>query len=208
MRTPRDAREAALLITEQLRLRSGSMPDRFLMVDIETLDVEVTAAIVSIGAVTFDPRKDGLEDEEEFSLTIDQRSNRIHGRSVSESTLAWWEAQEPEARDATFGGPHVELSTALREFTEWVNILRPTCTRVWAKDPDFDVKILAHACQQLGIFWPFKFWEARSCRTAMEMAYPEGNFPVLAMDGPKHHAIADAKVQALEIQHAYYVLGC
>lgn len=189
-------------------IRSSPMPDRHMMIDIETLDVTHDAAIVAIGAVTFNPRAEGIEGEETFKLTIDQRSNEIHGRSVSESTLAWWGQQPAEAQDATFGGPHVELSTALRKFTEWINELRPTCTRVWAKDPDFDVVILRHACGELGIRWPFNFWESRSCRTAMEMSYPEGDFPSMLMDGPKHDALADAKVQCLEIQHAYYVLGC
>jgi len=183
------------------------MPDRNLMIDIETLDTEVSAAIVSIAAITFNPRGEGVDDEKTFRTTIDQRSNEWHGRTVSDSTLAWWSMQSPEARDATFGGPHVELSTALRQFTRWINCLKPTCTRVWAKDPDFDINILRHACDGLNIRWPFKFWEGRSCRTALELAYPEGDFPHVLMDGPAHDAFADAKKQAVEIQHAYYVLG-
>lgn len=184
------------------------MPDRNLMIDIETLDTEVSAAIVSIAAITFDPRGDNLDGQETFRCTIDERSNRFHGRTVSDATVAWWSAQSFEARDATFGGPHTELSSALRGFTGWINCLKPTCTRVWAKDPDFDIKILAHACGSLGILWPFRFWEGRSCRTAMELAYPEGDFPHVLMDGPAHDAFADAKKQVVEIQHVYHVLGC
>jgi hypothetical protein len=113
------------------------------MIDIETLDTEVSAAIVSIAAITFNPRGDGINEEATFRSTIDQRSNRFHGRTVSDATVAWWAAQSPEAWDATFGGPHTELSSALRQFTRWINEMRPTCTRVWAKDPDFDINILA-----------------------------------------------------------------
>ena len=178
------------------------------MIDIETLDTDVTAAIVSIAAVTFNPRGEGIDDEETYRVTVDQRSNRFHGRTVSDATVAWWEAQSPEARDLTFGGPHTELSSALRQFTRWVNCLSPTCTRIWAKDPDFDIKILAHACEGLNIRWPFRFWESRSCRTAMELAYPEGDFPEVLMDGPAHDAFADAKKQVIEIQHCYHVLEC
>lgn len=177
------------------------------MIDIETLDTEVSAAIVSIAAITFNPRGESIEHEETFRTTIDQRSNRVHGRTVSDATVAWWEAQSPEARNATFKGPHDELSSALRKFTKWINCLRPGCTRVWAKDPDFDVNILRHACEGLDIRWPFKFWENRSCRTAIELAYPEGDFPYIIMDGPAHDAFADAKKQVLEVQHVYHVLG-
>jgi hypothetical protein len=177
------------------------------MIDIETLDTEVSAAIVSIAAITFDPRGESIDDEQTFSVTIDQRSNSFHGRTTSDATIAWWKAQSPEAQNATFGGPHTELSTALRKFTSWINCLRPTCTRVWAKDPDFDITILRHACDGLNIRWPFKFWENRSCRTAIELAYSEGDFPCIVMDGPAHDAVADAKKQVIEIQHVYHVLG-
>lgn len=197
-----------LCLAESYGLHSRPMADRHLMMDIETLDVETTAAIVSIGAVVFNPRGDGITDALEYSVTIDRKSNEAHGRTVSPATLEWWEAQSEEAKRKVFGGPHTELSTALRQFTTWINILNPTCTRVWAKDPDFDVNIVAHACRSLGLMWPFGFYESRSVRTAMEMAYPEGDFPRMAVDGPKHDALTDAKEQALCIQHAYYVLGC
>ena len=185
-------------------LQSGTMPDRHLVVDIETLDTQVTAAILAIGACVFNPRGDSIEDE--FHITIDEASNVRAGRSVSQSTKDWWEQQSQEAKDSVFKGPHTPLSIALTQFTQWINRLSPTCTRIWAKSPDFDCSILAHACRSQGIIWPFKFWENRCCRTIMELAYPLGNFPVMLMDGPKHSALADAKVQALEIQHSYYCL--
>lgn len=197
-----------LVVEDYPEVLSRPMPDRALMVDIETLDTETTAAILSIGATTFNPRGDGLNNEDEFVVTIDRQSNEAHGRTVSEATLAWWQNQSVEAQASVFQGPFTELSIALREFTTWINILQPTPTRIWANDPDFDVNILAHACRSLGIIWPFKFWETRSCRTAKEMAYPEGDFPQLLATGARHNAIVDARVQALEIQHAFYVLGC
>lgn len=115
--------------------------------------------------------------------------------------------QSPEAQEAVFGGPHTALPTALNQFAQWINRLQPTCTRVWAKSPDFDCSILAHACAEQGVIWPFRFWEGRCVRTIMELAYPEGDFPRMDMEGPKHDALADAKLQALEVQHAYHVLG-
>lgn len=189
-------------------LFSRPMPDRHMMLDIETLDVEQTATILQIAAVTFNPRAESTEGEDEWSTTITISSNEFHGRTSSQSTIDWWSHQSPEAQQAVYGGAQMELTDALRNFTRWVNMLRPTCTRVWAKDPDFDVAILSHACKGLGIMWPFKFWEGRSCRTAMEMAYPDGDFPRVEVEGPLHDAVVDVKKQVLEIQHAYYVLGC
>ena len=155
-----------------MELYSGSMPDRHLMCDIETLDVNEDAAIVQIAACTFDPRKDGSAHEEEWSCTISRESNQGHGREVSQSTLDWWSQQSAEARAAVFNGPHQTLPLALTNFCSWANRLRPTCT------------------------------------TAMEMAYPEGDFPRVHVEGAEHDAIVDVKKQILEIQHAYFVLGC
>jgi len=191
--------------TDDMILSQAEMPDKHVMIDIETLDTEVTATILSIGACVFNPREVGITDE--FHITIDEYSNIKAGRSWSQSTKDWWAMQSQEAQDSVFAGPHTPLSIALTEFTQWINRLSPTCTRVWAKSPDFDCSILAHACRSQGIIWPFKFWENRCCRTIMELAYPLGDFPVMLMDGPKHNALADAKVQVLEVQHAYYVLG-
>ena len=191
----------------EILLPSASMPDRHAMIDIETLDTGISAAIIAIGAVTFDPRGIG-PDEDEFHLTISKKNNIAHGRTVSAQTEAWWAIQSQEAQDSVFKGAHVPLNLALDNLARWLNRMVPTCTRVWAKSPDFDCSILKHACDEQGIIWPFKFWEQRCCRTAMEMAYPEGDFPKMAIEGPKHDALVDAKLQVLEIQHCYHVLGC
>ena len=187
------------------KLSFGTMPDRNLMIDIETLDTAITAAIIGIGAVVFNPRGDILEDS--YSVTISEGNNVKQGRTVSKSTKEWWAMQDQDAQDAVFKGPHVPLNLALSNFAQWVNRLSPTCTRVWAKSPDFDCSILIHACAEQGVYWPFKFWEARCVRTIMDLAYCNGDFPHLAMDGPKHDALADAKLQAMQVQHSYFVLG-
>ena len=186
---------------------SGRMPERHLMLDIETLDTNITAAIVAVGAVCFDPRSDKLLKQHEFHCTISRYSNEKWGRTESKATLLWWAQQSEEAKRAVFGGHPLGLSQGLSEFTRWVNCLRPKCTRVWAKSPDFDCKIMQDACSELRIMWPFKFWESRCVRTIMDLAYPEGDFPHINVDGPKHDALSDARLQAKQVQHAYYVLG-
>ena len=184
-------------------LASGPMPDKHLMLDIETYDTEVTAVILSIAAVVFDPR--GFLPFEEFNTTVNPDSQPI--RTTSQATIEWWSQQDELAAEATFGGAQLPLHLALVEFTQWLNKLRPTCTRIWAKSPDFDCLILSHACKQQNIIWPFKFWETRCCRTIMELAYPLGDFPVVEVDGALHDALVDAKKQVVEVQHAFHILG-
>ena len=146
---------------------SRAMPDLHMMVDIETYDTEITAVILSIAAVTFNPR--GFLALDEWHSTV---SRNQPDRTVSTPTRLWWEQQEQEAQDATFGGAQLPLGAALLDFTQWINRMSPTCTRIWAKSPDFDCSILAHACKEQNILWPFKFWEARCCRTIMELVWP------------------------------------
>jgi hypothetical protein len=186
----------------RLEIVSGSMPDRHLMIDIETYDTEITAVILSIGAVVFNPRGETLGDEFHIKLSTASQSDR----TTSDATVAWWMQQDADAREATFGGKKIPIGIALMAFTNFINRLKPTCTRVWAKSPDFDCSILNHACKQQNIRWPFKFWESRCCRTIIDLAYPMGDFPHMEVEGPKHDALADAKRQAKEVQHAYHVL--
>ena len=195
-------KDNGLASSDGYALVSPSMPDRHMMTDIETYDTAITATILSVAVICFDPRGEGPG--ESFSTTISAKSQ--HQRTVSESTRAWWKQQSKEARANTFGGEQLAIGLALANLTQWINRRSPTCTRIWAKSPDFDCSILKHACEENGIIWPFKFWETRCCRTVMELAYPEGDFPVMLMDGPKHDALADAQVQVLEVQHAYHVL--
>jgi len=183
------------------------MADTHLMIDIETMDVEPTAAIVSIGAVIFDPRGDDNVDtlSNNFEIRISLDSNQRADRSFSASTMVWWMNQSEEARQATFMGDTVPLGIGLQNFSSWINRQKPKASRVWAKSPDFDCKILEHAFKNENLIWPFKFWESRCVRTALELAFSDGDFPNVVA-GTAHDALADAKKQVIQIQHCYHIL--
>ena len=195
------------------RGKEGLMPERACMVDIETLSTQPDAAIITIGAVMFDPRgEDSEESLREHSTLfgpITFESNEQEGRHISASTIAWWLKQAPEAQAGLFDGDQVPLRAALEKFRQWVNNAKPAATRLWCKDPDFDAVILSDAFRKLGLFWPFKFWETRSVRTCMELAYPpgglRGDFPQIGV-GVAHNAVDDSIRQALSIQHAFKIL--
>ena len=200
-------------IAKKGRGKEGLMPDNFCMIDIETMSTEPNAAILTIGATLFDPRaedtEDTLRDQSALFGPVTFESNEKEGRHFSPSTMAWWLKQERAAQDALFEGNLVNLRIALTEFSKWVRDASPTPTRIWAKDPDFDVVIMKNAMESCGLRWPFKFWESRSVRTTMELAYPpgglRGDFPQIGV-GVAHNALDDALRQALAIQHCYKVL--
>jgi len=195
------------------RGKEGLMPDRACMVDIETLSTLPNAAIITIGAVLFDPRGEDTEETlREHAMLfgpISFESNEAEGRHISASTMAWWLKQSPEAQAGLFEGDVVPLRAALERFRQWVNNASPAPTRFWAKDPTFDGVILEDAFRSMGLMWPFKFWETRSVRTCMELAYPpgglRGDFPQIGV-GVAHNAVDDSIRQCLSIQHAHHVL--
>lgn len=186
------------------------MPDKALMVDIETMDTCATAAILTIGAVIFDPfgldTEDSIRANEKnlFKATISLEDNQAQGRTFSAGTIAWWLQQEKAAQDALFQGHIDNLKQALTKFRMFIQQgIQPG--RIWAKSPDFDCVILQNAFNSVGIMWPFKFWESRCVRTVTELAYPEGDAPVIGV-GVAHNALDDSIRQALMVQHCNHVL--
>ena len=195
------------------RGKDGLMPERHCMVDIETMSTEPNAAILTIGCVLFDPRgednEESLREHAKLFGPISFESNEKEGRHFSASTIAWWMKQSPEAQAGLFDGHIVTLPAALEGFRRFIANASPKPTRFWAKDPDFDGVILRNAMQQFNMIFPFNFWETRSVRTTMELAYPlgglRGDFPTIGV-GTAHDAVDDSIRQCLAIQHSFKVL--
>ena len=172
-----------------------------IMLDLETMDTKPTAAILSIGACSFDPEHTNEADElPTFERRITLVSNEALGRTFSASTIQWWLQQPKAAQQSLYEGDLISLKQALFDLRAWINALSPTPHRLWAKDPDFDNNILADAFGALGEPPLFKYWQTRSVRTVVELGYPDGDAP--AMAGTKHSAVEDAVWQALLVQSA------
>jgi len=182
-----------------------------LMTDIETMDVDPTAAIVSIGACAFDPAANDSYDEiiERFYCTVSLESCVEAGLTMSPSTIAWWFKQSPEAQSALFLEPHRPLRAALTDFRMWAQSLKPRVSSLWANDPDFDYVILKHAFKAAKQMWPFEFWMHRSCRTIKDLAWPMNDAPDFRAGTLHHKADDDAVAQAVMVQAGYrkLVLG-
>lgn len=182
-----------------------------IMVDIETMDTEPTAAVLSIGAVIFDPFYGDTQETIRgnntrcFYTAISLESNIALGRTMSPSTVLWWMQQTKAAQDAFLAESRANLSTALNKFLQFVAGQSPTPDRVWAKGPDFDCVTLQSAMKSASARWPFKYHRARCVRTIMDVAYPDGDFPKIGV-GTAHNALDDAILQTLCVQHAYHTI--
>lgn len=185
--------------------------DLALMTDIESMDVTPEAAIVTIGAVMFDPR--GYDTEESirndksrcFYAKASLQDNQAEGRSFSADTIQWWLQQSPEAQASLFEGHIGTLRKMLTQYNLFIDSLGVRPTRFWANDPDFDMVIIGNAMRQLKMMPTWKFWETRSVRTVKDIAYPEGNHPQIGV-GTAHDALDDSIRQALTVQHCMHVI--
>lgn len=176
------------------------------MLDLETLSVESNAAIVSIGAVKFDPYGtigelgDKSDPEyKHFHQTVDFHSLTEAGFHVEGSTLRWWFEQGDEPRLALLQD-QVDIGTALSRFYTWFGeVSLPT----WGNGAGFDNVILRNAFQKLGGHCPFKYSHDRCFRT-MKALHSDVSYlaPLVA-----HNALQDAEAQALHLQKLYNFLN-
>jgi exodeoxyribonuclease VIII len=159
------------------------------MLDLETMGLSPTSAIVSIGAVRFDFQT-GLGDT--FYKVVDLESAVNSGLNLDASTVQWWMQQSDAAREV-FKQQGEPLSVVLMEFARWLGA--PKEVVMWGNGSDFDNVILRNAYEVRKQYVPWMFWNNRCYRTVKSL------FPEVKPETPviKHHALEDAKAQALTL---------
>ena len=179
------------------------MPLTDIMIDLETLNTTTDSAILTIGAVKFDPfDRDQLDITKTrmdvFYEKVDLDSCDKLGLTTSDDTIEWWSKQSQDAQDAAFD-PEGRL-----DIEEAFNRLYKFCwgaKRVWSNGACFDIMICEHVFRKIGKAVPWNFWEIRDVRTAFDLGIDPKRPPVLA-----HHALEDAWNQAVGIQNVYNTL--
>lgn len=172
------------------------------MLDLETMGVDYNAAIVSIGAVKFDPMGDigmlgvpGDTEYKHFHRTVLLKSLSDAEFKFDGSTVHFWLEQNDEARLALLADAQ-PLDTVLSAFWEWYG---PTSVPTWGNGAGFDNVILRNAYTKLYGVNPFKFYHDRCFRT-MKSLFPDVPYvkPAIA-----HHALSDAEAQAVHLQKLF-----
>ena len=159
------------------------------MVDLETLGRGAGCAILSIAAVRFS--RTGLH--EKFYSTVDFDSCSRLGLEIDPETLRWWAQQSPEARAVlrqSLSGTCAPIGAVLAGLQEF---LGPD-DLIWGHGATFDNAILLYAFETAGMPRPWSYRNDRCFRTLLSL-YP--NVPWDTFEGIEHHALDDAKAQAL-----------
>jgi len=171
-----------------------------IMIDLETLATSPDAAILTIGAVKFDPFGKELQEPEmeSFYVKVDLDSCDRIGLVTNDDTIAWWANQSKEAQAAAFDPEgRMDIEEAFRQLYKFCWGAK----RVWSNGACFDIVICEHVFRKVGRAIPWKFWEVRDVRTAFDLGIDPKRPPVTA-----HHALEDAWNQAVGIQNVYNTL--
>ena len=159
---------------------------RELMVDLETLDTEPNAHILSIGACM-------LHDTNQNFYRVIGTAEQY--RSVSTATLNWWCEQSSEAQTEVLLETDMSLKDALVDFIQFYKDCG--ATKIWAHGCDFDCTILHNAFKQHDLKTPWRFWETEHTRTVISMSKRiKGRDFEPNRTGVYHNALDDSIFQA------------
>lgn len=182
------------------------------MLDLETMGNGSNAAIVSIGAVVFNPSNGQLGAEFEEVINL---NSAAYYSDIDAPTVTWWLSQGDEAR-AIFlkETPKSSLKDALLEFNQWLADLgesKDIC--LWGNGAGFDNVILMNSFKATRIRPNFIHWNDLDVRTIVRMGRDIlGINPkeTLVREGVHHSALDDAKFQAKyvsEIWSTFYMVA-
>jgi hypothetical protein len=169
------------------------------MLDLESLGTRPDCAILTLGAIKFDPfRPDAFGDSLYLRIDVDQQLSL--GREVQADTLEWWSRQADDVREEALGEHDrvglEEMYRQLNKFTVGVN-------NIWCQGPAFDIVILENIYRQMGWPTPWQFWQIRDSRTLFGV---HGDPRVKGKAG-LHNALEDCISQAKGVQEIYSKLS-
>lgn len=160
------------------------------MLDLETLNSTVDAAVVSIGAVKFNKN----EITSKFYQLVDIESSLKYG-TTSGATLKWWFSQPSEVIKEAVDPTAVNLRLTLERFVGFCikNFNSADNFKyIWGNGAAFDNVILRNAYNKLELQPPWTFRQDMCYRTVKNL-YPEVK---LDRSGVHHNALDDAISQA------------
>ncbi|GGA80596.1 exodeoxyribonuclease VIII [Neiella marina] len=178
------------------------------MLDLETAGNGSHAAIVSIGAVFFDPLTGQIGSEFYWPVDLDDAAK--YGQ-MDASTIAWWMKQPYDARAVFNAKDKLILHDALLEFADWICQIEGFKNRmVWGNGATFDNVILANAYAATKLTRPWPYFGDRDVRTVVDIGrrvFGMDPKKTMALTGTAHNALDDAKHQAAYVSAIYQRLA-
>ncbi|EJM5381111.1 3'-5' exoribonuclease [Escherichia coli] len=188
-----EAADPLIKVNGHHNLTSTSRAGIHLMIDIETMGKNPNAAIISIGAIFFDPQTGDMGPE--FSKTIDLDTD---GGVIDRDVIKWWLKQSREAQSAILTD-EIPLDDALLQLREFIaENSGEFFVQVWGNGANFDNVILRRSYERQGIPCPWHYHNDRDVRTIVELgkAIDFDARTAIPFEGERHNALDDARYQA------------
>jgi hypothetical protein len=134
------------------------------MIDLETLGLHANCVVLSIAAYAFD-LETGDKDFR-FRKNLKLESQLKAGRTINAETLQWWLTQDRKTFEGCLTN-QIEFEQALWDLGEYIDNYK--LEYVWANGIAFDLGILRHAYNSVGIPLPWKYYNERDYKTIREL---------------------------------------
>jgi exodeoxyribonuclease VIII len=168
------------------------------MLDLETMGLRPTSAILSIGIVLFD--KYGFQDT--FYTPVSLKSCLEHGLTTDKPTENWWAKQSDMARKAWDTPDAPTLTEALTAMTHWMRKHGVgKSAMLYGCGSDFDNVLLSNAFRAIDAEQPWVYYN-NACYRTLRNFFPTD--PVQRV-GTYHNALDDAMTQTLQLQRILQV---
>ncbi|EET6871371.1 exonuclease, partial [Escherichia coli] len=181
-----EAADPLIKVNGHHNLTSTSRAGIHLMIDIETMGKNPNAAIISIGAIFFDPQTGDMGPE--FSKTIDLDTA---GGVIDRDVIKWWLKQSREAQSAILTD-EIPLDDALLQLREFIaENSGEFFVQVWGNGANFDNVILRRSYERQGIPCPWHYHNDRDVRTIVELgkAIDFDARTAIPFEGERHNAL-------------------
>lgn len=163
------------------------------MIDLETMGLPPTGAIIGLGACFFDLNTRTIGPT--FYRAINLATAVRNGGTITPSSVMWWLGQSQEARDAVRFSA-ININTALTEFTEFIaEHSRVQDVRVYGNASGFDLTILQSAYKAAGVAVPW-YYTNEMCFRSVRNMYPLVEYNPDDKGKDAHNALSDAIFQS------------
>ena len=169
------------------------------MLDLESLGTRPDCAILTLGAIKFDPYNlDKFGDGIYFRIDVDEQL--ALGREVQEDTLEWWMRQAEDVREEALGeSDRISLTSMYQQLNRFL----VGVNNIWCQGPAFDIVILENIYRQMSWPTPWQFWQIRDSRTLFGVHGDPREKNKVGL----HNALEDCVSQATAVQQIYHKLG-
>lgn len=156
--------------------------------DLETLGVNETAVVLSIGCIYIDSYEScSYKDlmKKSFFAKLDARDQiQRLGRKVTTSTIDWWSKQSMAAKDKSYIPSKTDVSPeeALQQLRQFVyDNTRQSRVKCYTRG-SMDVIVSEHLAGQVNMKLPWVYNDFRDIRTAIDVMYPNSKDGYIAID--------------------------